>query len=67
MPKYKLTYFDFAGRAESTRWIFAVAGVDYIDERLTREEFAKRKPGESFSWDGGCDVRVALTYLFIIY
>ncbi len=49
MPNYKLTYFGFTGRAESIRWIFAVAGVDFVDELLTWEEHAKRKPGEIFS------------------
>ncbi len=46
MPNYKLTYFEYTGRAESIRWIFAVAGVDFVDEVLTWEEHAERKPGE---------------------
>ncbi len=46
MPNYKLTYFETAGRGESIKWIFALAGVDYVDEQLTWKEFPKRKAGE---------------------
>ena len=35
MPSYKLTYFNARGRAEISRLIFAAAGVQFTDERLT--------------------------------
>lgn len=35
MSSYKLTYFNGAGRAEISRLIFAAAGVEFNDERLT--------------------------------
>ena len=48
MPNYKLTYFNVKGRAEVIRLIFAVAGVEYEDIRLSREEWAAMKPGSKF-------------------
>ncbi|CAH1247069.1 HPGDS [Branchiostoma lanceolatum] len=43
-PKYKLTYFDARGRGEPTRLIFAAAGVEFEDKRLTFEEWPAIKP-----------------------
>jgi len=43
MSDIKLTYFGLKGRAEISRLIFAYAGVDFTDERLSREEFAAIK------------------------
>ncbi|XP_066304185.1 glutathione S-transferase 1-like [Branchiostoma lanceolatum] len=43
-PKYKLTYFDVRSRGEPTRLIFAAAGVEYEDVRLTFEEWPPIKP-----------------------
>lgn len=42
-PEYKLTYFNFKGRAEIIRYIFAIADVDYIDERFEKEDWPKYK------------------------
>nr|XP_054773642.1 S-crystallin SL11-like [Lytechinus pictus] len=40
MPtKYKLIYFNFRARAECARLLFAQAGVEYEDCRLTQDEF----------------------------
>ena len=44
MPTYKLYYFNAKGRAESIRFIFAQAGVQYEDIRLNQEQWAEFKP-----------------------
>lgn len=46
MSQYKLTYFDGRGKAEIIRLIFAAAGVDFEDHRISKEEFAKLKPSK---------------------
>lgn len=43
MPKYVLTYFNIRGRAEPTRLVFKVAGVEFEDRRLTFEEWGAMK------------------------
>ncbi|CAH1247072.1 HPGDS [Branchiostoma lanceolatum] len=43
-PKYKLTYFDVRSRGEPTRLIFAAAGVEYEDVRLSFEQWPPIKP-----------------------
>ncbi|XP_067933708.1 glutathione S-transferase 1-like [Watersipora subatra] len=40
----KLIYFDVKGRAEVTRLLFKLAGKDFIDCRLTKEEWEAFKP-----------------------
>eukprot|EP01067_Filipodium_phascolosomae_P000616 Filipodium_phascolosomae@DN1470_c1_g1_i1.p1 len=42
-PEIELFYFDTAGRAECLRLAMAAAGLKFIDTRLTKEEFSKRK------------------------
>ena len=44
MATYKLTYFNGRGRAETIRFIFVQAGVDYEDNRVGGEDWAKFKP-----------------------
>ena len=44
MPTYKLYYFNSRGSAEVIRLIFAQAGVEYEDNRLTSEQWAEFKP-----------------------
>ena len=45
MAKLKLIYFDFpAGRGEDCRMALHVAGVDFIDERIPRQQWADLKP-----------------------
>jgi glutathione S-transferase len=39
MPSYKVIYFNATGRAETMRMIFKVAGVEFEDVRLEREQF----------------------------
>jgi len=41
--KITLTYFNIPGRAEASRTILAYAGVDFVDKRLGRDEFAALK------------------------
>ena len=44
MTKYTLIYFNMRGRAEVTRLLFAQAGVEYEDKRVTPEEWQQLKP-----------------------
>jgi glutathione S-transferase len=46
MTKYQLYYFNSRGRAEYARLIFAVAGIEYEDIRIERENWPKLKPGK---------------------
>jgi len=48
MPKYQLTYFNSAGRAELARWIFAASGQEFEDIRLTKEEWPAKKASTPF-------------------
>jgi hypothetical protein len=41
MPHYKLYYFNARGNAEVVRLVFAQAGVEYEDIRLTSEQWAE--------------------------
>lgn len=49
MPHYKLYYFNSRGSAEVIRLVFAQAGVQYEDVRLTREQWAEFKPNTPYS------------------
>ncbi|POM58089.1 Glutathione S-transferase [Phytophthora palmivora] len=42
-PSIKLTYFNIAGRAETSRLAFYVGGVPFEDKRLSRDEFIALK------------------------
>eukprot|EP00111_Clytia_hemisphaerica_P004971 TCONS_00014289-protein len=44
MVKYTLNYFPAAGRGEAIRLMFHAAGVDFNDNRMAGEEWAKNKP-----------------------
>ncbi|KAI9209105.1 glutathione S-transferase [Polychytrium aggregatum] len=44
----KLTYFDMPGKAETSRLAFFVGGIEFEDERLTREQFQALKPSLPF-------------------
>lgn len=45
MPTYRLSYFEARGLGELSRYLFALAGVEYEDKRYSREEWAKVKEG----------------------
>ena len=49
-PKYKLTYFNTRGLAESIRWMFAYKNVPFEDYRI-KEFPAHIVPGETPEWD----------------
>ena len=40
----KLSYFNFRGRAEIIRYLFNLAGKEFIDSRIQGEEWQKFKP-----------------------
>ena len=44
MSTYKLIYFNFRGRGEISRLIFAAAGEKYEDARFEREQWPSLKP-----------------------
>ncbi len=51
MRKPRVTYFDFAGsRGEEVRLAFVLAGVDFDDNRISREDFARLKPDFPFPY-----------------
>ncbi|KAJ8022369.1 Hematopoietic prostaglandin D synthase [Holothuria leucospilota] len=43
MTTYKLIYFDTRGLAETARYMFALAGVEYEDHRIKNEEWPQVK------------------------
>ena len=43
MTKYVLNYFNTAGRGETARLMFALAGVEFTDNLITGEEWAEIK------------------------
>ncbi|PIK61850.1 hypothetical protein BSL78_01181 [Apostichopus japonicus] len=43
-PSYKLIYFNWKGRAEGARYIFHLAGQEFEDYRVTKEEWKQLKP-----------------------
>ena len=47
MPaKFKLSYFDIRGRAELPRLVFAAAGKEFEDERLSGDKWTAFKPSK---------------------
>ncbi|TMS34856.1 hypothetical protein L596_002364 [Steinernema carpocapsae] len=48
MPEYKLTYFNIRGLAEPARLLFALAGVDFEDNRIEHENWPPLKASTPF-------------------
>lgn len=48
MIQYKLNYFNFRGRGEIVRLIFAAAGQKFEDNRFEREKWPEYKPKTPF-------------------
>ena len=49
MATYKLIYINARGRAETIRLIFAEAGVEYEDVRVSLQELQATREGLSFT------------------
>jgi len=47
-PKYKFTYFNFYGRGEASRLLFAIAGVEYEDIHVDGKDWEALKPKTPF-------------------
>jgi len=45
MPSYKLTYFDLRARGELCRYVLHAAGQNFVDERLSFEQWGPLKAG----------------------
>uniref|UniRef100_A0A914VLS1 glutathione transferase n=1 Tax=Plectus sambesii TaxID=2011161 RepID=A0A914VLS1_9BILA len=43
MPTYRLIYFNLRARAEAIRLLLAYAGIDYIDDRISRDAWPAMK------------------------
>ncbi|MFH4978255.1 hypothetical protein AB6A40_004964, partial [Gnathostoma spinigerum] len=50
MPHYKLQYFPLRGRAESIRLLLTYLGQEFIDEKISFEEWPKVKPTTPFGF-----------------
>lgn len=48
MSKFKLTYFNGGGRADQVRAVFLYTNTEFEDERLSFEEFGKKKVSGEF-------------------
>ena len=44
MVKYTLNYFEGPGRAEAIRLMFHAAGVEFNDNRMSKEVWQQNKP-----------------------
>ena len=59
MPSYKLMYFNGRGRAEASRYLFALAGVEYEDYRFAEGEWPRVKPSQYFQY-----ISTSIAFLF---
>lgn len=47
-PTFKLSYFNFKGLGEPIRYLFAYAGQNYEDNRVSQEDWPTIKPSKCF-------------------
>jgi len=47
MPSYKLIYFHLTGLAEPIRLLLSYAGIEFVDERIDKNDWPKLKPSTS--------------------
>ncbi|XP_071455241.1 glutathione S-transferase-like [Hetaerina americana] len=47
-PSFKLTYFDVRGRGEAIRFILHQAGVEFEDNRISKDQWGTIKPTTPF-------------------
>ncbi len=57
--KYRLIYFNFMGKAETIRLLFALARVPYDDVRISKAEWPQYKPSK--------DLCILVYYQSILY
>ena len=62
MSNYKLTYFGLRGKGELIRMIFATAGVEHTDTRVTFEEWPALKARKN-----NFVVRPKMAFFFTIF
>ena len=48
-PKYVLSYFAIAGRAEAARLLFVLADVEFTDKHISNQEWAQIKADSKFN------------------
>ena len=54
MPNYKLTYFSAKELAEPIRYLFSYGDIEFVDERLSEDEWLQIKLGNSILIDRKC-------------
>jgi len=64
---YKLSYFEFRGKGEIIRLLFAHLGVAYEDVRIQRSDWPGIKPGKILHWQfmKACDCVLSLCYSLV--
>ena len=58
MVKYTLNYFEGPGRAEAIRLMFHAAGVEFNDNRMSKEVWQQNKPD--------CELMIFFAFFFVI-
>lgn len=64
MPNYKLTYFNFKGRGEILRYIFAYKNTPYEDNRIEYSEWPAHK---ACKYEYIAEIVFYHAFIFIMY